>query len=161
MRFLLFDRILDLKKGRELVLLKNVSQSEDFFMDHFPDYPVVPGSIILGSFEQGAEILLAVTYDFAFRPVLRRISRASFRHFTVPGDQLEIHLSLGPNSPTRVQALACVQERRVADALLDFSLVKADGDPKVLEACVRLKNLYGPFTSNPLAKAWDLWATRS
>ena len=70
MRFILFDRIVELKKGHGAVLLKNVSQCEDYFTDHFPGFPVVPGSIILGSFEQGSEILLGASCDFLLRPVL-------------------------------------------------------------------------------------------
>ena len=49
MRFILFDRIEELRKGEGATLIKNVSQCEDYFIDHFPGYPVVPGSIILGS----------------------------------------------------------------------------------------------------------------
>lgn len=157
MRFVLFDRIIQLEKGREAVLLKNVSQSEDFFIDHFPGYPVVPGSIILGSFEQGAEILLAVTHDFSLRPVLQKVSRASFRHFVVPGDQIEIHLLLGGSSLAQIEATALVREKKVANARLDFALMPLDNDPQGLEACSRLKNLYDLLVSHPMNKAWDLW----
>jgi len=156
-RFVLFDRIVELKKGQEARFLKNVSQSEDFFMDHFPGYPVVPGSVVLGTFEQGAEIFLAVTHDFTLRPVLQRIAKASFRHFVVPGDQLEIHLSLEADSPLEVRAEASVQGKRVADARLEFALIKLEDDPTVTEACRRLQDLYEVLTSNPLVKAWELW----
>ena len=161
MRFILFDRIVELKKGREAILIKNISQSEDYFTDHFPGYPIVPGSIILGSFEQGAEILLAVSFDFSLRPVLRRLSRASFKRFVVPGDQLKISLTLDSAFPNQVKALAQVHGRQVAVARLDFFLEKPDGNPKVLEACERLKLFYGLLTSSPLSKAWDLWEQQS
>lgn len=157
MRFVLLDRIIDLKKGQEARFLKNVSQSEDFFMDHFPGYPVVPGSVVLGAFEQGAEIFLAVTYDFTLRPVLQRIAKASFRNFVLPGDQLEIHLSLGAEPPVVVRGQANVQGKRVADAQLEFALMKVQDDPTSMEACGRLQDLYKSLTSNPLAKAWELW----
>ena len=158
MRFILFDRVVELKKGHGAILIKNVSQSEDYFMDHFPGFPVVPGSIILGSFEQGAELLLGATYDFKLRPVLQRVTRASFRHFVVPGDQLELHLTLSPDSPTRVQATAKVREKRVADARFDFSLQETEGNSEALEACQRLKLFYDLLNSDPLTEVWDLWA---
>lgn len=161
MRFILFDRVVEFKKGREALLLKNVSQSEDYFTDHFPGYPVVPGSIILGSFEQGAEIFLAASYDFSLRPVLRRLSRASFRHFVLPGDQIEISLTLESALPTRVNAVAQVQGRRVAHALLEFSLEKPDGNSEVLAACERLKNCYELLTCSPLPDVWKLWERQS
>lgn len=157
MRFVLFDRIVELKKGQEARFLKNVSQSEDFFMDHFPGYPVVPGSVLLGTFEQGAEIFLAVTHDFTLRPILRRIAKASFRHFVLPGDQLEIHVGFGSESMVEIQAQASVQGRRVADARLEFALMHVEDDPTVTDACRRLQDLYEVLTSNPLAKAWELW----
>lgn len=161
MRFILFDRVIDFRKGEEMVLLKNVSQSEDYFTDHFPGFPLVPGSIILGGFEQGGELLLAASHDFSLRPVLKRLSRASFRHFVLPGDQLRITLTLDGAAPTQVRALAQVDGRKVADARLEFSLERPDGDAKVLAACERLKSLYGLLTSTPLSKVWDLWERRN
>ena len=161
MRFILFDRIVELKKGREAILLKNVSQSEDYFTDHFPGYPVVPGSIILGSFEQGGEILLAASFDFSLRPVLRSLSRVSFRRFVLPGDQIEITLTLDSAFATQVKASAQVQGRRVADARLDFSLERPDGNPEVLAACERLKRFYELMTSSPISRVWELWEGQS
>lgn len=157
MRFILLDRIVELKKGQGAVLLKNVSQSEDYFTDHFPGFPVVPGSIIMGSFEQGAEILLGASCDFSLRPVLKGMSRASFRHFVLPGDQLNIFLTVDSAVPTRIKSLAEVRGKRVADARLDFIMESPDGDPKVREACSRLEALYGILTGSPVAKVWDFW----
>lgn len=157
MRFVLFDRIVEFKKGQELVLLKNVTQSEDYFTDHFPGFPIVPGSIILGGFEQGSELLLAASHDFSFRPVLKSLSRASFRHFVLPGDQLKITLTLDATLPAQVKAIAQVEGRKVADARLKFFLERPDGDARALEACERLKHFYGLLTSSPLSKVWDLW----
>lgn len=157
MRFVLFDRILELEKGKKAVLLKNVSQTEDFFIDHFPGYPILPGSIIIGSFEQGAEILLGSSFDFTVRPVLKSVSRASFRRLVQPGDQLEIRLALGSVEPARIRAEARVGGRKVAEAELVFSLEKLDGDREAIKASERLRALYQLLTSNPLGKVWDLW----
>ena len=157
MRFVLFDRIAELRKG-EAVFVKNIAQSEDYFMDHFPGYPVVPGSIILGSFEQGGEILLAAGLDFSALPLLKRVSRASFKRFVLPGDQLEIRLALDPSLPNRIRALAQVEGRPAGDATLDFSLIRPDGNPKIAQACERLRLLYDGLTSaSGVSRAWDLW----
>ncbi len=45
MRFLLVDRILRFDDGREAVVRKNVSNSEDYFADHFDGRPIMPGRI--------------------------------------------------------------------------------------------------------------------
>ena len=160
MRFILFDRIVELKKGEQAILLKNVSQTEDYFTDHFPGYPVVPGSIILGSFEQGAEILLGASSDFSCRPLLKRISRASLRHIVRPGDQLRISLTIDSTNANCIKAVAWVKEKRVADAKLEFTLESPDGDPRVQEACERLRAFYHLLTANPLGKVWEVWGTQ-
>jgi len=157
MRFVLFDRIVELKKGQGAVLLKNVTQSEDYFTDHFPEFPVVPGSIILGSFEQGAEILLGVSCDFTLCPILKSLSRASFRHFVLPGDQMKILLTVDSTVPTQIKALAEVHGKRVADARLEFIMKSPDGDPKMREACSRLEALYRNLTGSPVGKVWEVW----
>lgn len=161
MRFVLLDRIVELERGRRAVLIKNISQSEDYFTDHFPGYPIVPGSIIMGSFEQGSEILLGVSCDFSLRPVLKRLSKARFKQFVRPGDQLNIRLTLDPDFPNQIQASAFVQEQEVATARLDFHLAEPAEDPKIWEACERLKLLHGLLISSPLSKAWDLWERQS
>lgn len=160
MRFILFDRIEELRKGEGATLIKNVSQCEDYFIDHFPGYPVVPGSIILGSFEQGGEILLGASFDFTRRPLLKRISRVSLRHFVLPGDQLKISLEMDPTMPTRIKAKAWVGEKRVAEGRLEFELVSATNDSKAREACDRLSTLFNLITASPVGKAWQLWESQ-
>ena len=43
MRWILVDKILECEPGKTLVAEKSFSGEEDFFQDHFPGYPVVPG----------------------------------------------------------------------------------------------------------------------
>ncbi len=160
MRFILFDRIEELKKGESATLVKNVSQTEDYFIDHFPGYPVVPGSIILGSFEQGGEILLGASFDFSCRVALNKLSRVSMRHFVLPGDQLKICLTIDPTNANCVKAVGWVKEKRVADAKLEYTLQSPDGDPRVQESCERLQALYQLLTANPLGKVWELWGAQ-
>ncbi len=160
MRFILFDRIEELKKGEHAILVKNVSQTEDYFIDHFPGYPVVPGSIILASFEQGGEILLGASFDFSCRAVLKRLSRVSLRHTVLPGDQLRISLTIDSTNANCIKAVGWVKEKRVADANLEFTLESPDGDPRVQEACERLRAFYQLLTANPVRKVWEVWGTQ-
>ena len=161
MRFVLFDRIEELRKGEGAVLIKNISQCEDYFIDHFPGYPVVPGSIILGSFEQGSEILLGASFDFTRRPVLRRLSRVSLRHFVVPGDQLRIDLQMEPKAPECIKAQGWVANKKVAEGRLEFDLIDTSDNIEAQSACDRLKGVYDLFTASPVGKVWGLWATQS
>ena len=56
--FLLVDRVLELKKGKSLVALKNVTYNEEFFQGHFPVLRVMPGVLIIEAIAQAGGILI-------------------------------------------------------------------------------------------------------
>src|SRR5437763_16295776 len=90
MRFLFVDRIVTLDPGRTIEILKNVSATEDVFDDHFPGYPILPGALLVETFEQASQLLIGASHDFARVGRLQGVSRAAFRHFVRPGDQLRV-----------------------------------------------------------------------
>jgi len=126
-RFLFVDRIIALESGRTIETLKNVSATEDVFDDHFPGYPILPGALVVETFEQASQLLIGVSHDFARVGRLRGVERAAFRHFVRPGDQLRVRCarSAGDDAGWIVSATAEVDGRRVASATLDFALVPA------------------------------------
>jgi 3-hydroxyacyl-[acyl-carrier-protein] dehydratase len=96
--FLLIDRVLSLESGVRIVALKNVTINEPFFVGHFPYYPVMPGVLVVEAMAQAAAIL-------AFRSKNQLpddksvyyfvgIDSARFKRPVVPGDQLELHVSI-------------------------------------------------------------------
>ncbi len=96
--FLLIDRVTECEVGERLVGIKNVSANEPFFNGHFPDYPVMPGVLILEAMAQAAGILGFKTNDS--KPdennvyLFVGIDKARFRQQVVPGDQLRIEVTL-------------------------------------------------------------------
>ncbi len=44
--FLLVDRIVDLKPGKTVTGIKNVTINEPFFQGHFPGHPIMPAVLI-------------------------------------------------------------------------------------------------------------------
>ena len=99
--FLLVDRILEMTPGPVVVGskvkgLKNVSVNEPFFQGHFPDFPVMPGVLIVEAMAQTAGIL--VLHDMPDRAnklvLLVAIENARFRRPVVPGDTLRMEMKI-------------------------------------------------------------------
>lgn len=162
MRFLLVDRLLEIETGKSLVAAKCVALSEDYFADHFPGFPVMPGSLILEGFEQASHLLMGVSSDFTRAATLRRVSRGSFRRLVRPGDRLLLRVSLARFTETdaQVQADATSDGEKVADARLEFNLQDAGDDPEAARRCRRLREFYHLLTVDPAEVAGANWARR-
>ncbi|HSB80807.1 MAG TPA: 3-hydroxyacyl-ACP dehydratase FabZ family protein [Candidatus Methylomirabilis sp.] len=153
MRFLLVDRILRLEQGKEAVILKNVSNSEDFFADHLPGRPIMPGCLILESCDQAARLLLAKSTGFQRLPRLEQVANGKFRYFVQPGDSLQVHVSVVSQNAdgATVRAAASVGDRSVAQASLTYSLVDAAGDPGATRACAQLREFVEALSTDVLS----------
>ena len=96
--FLLVDRVESLEEGKSIVAYKNVTINEEFFNGHFPDFPVMPGVLIIEAMAQAAGILGFVTmgskpedgtiYYFVGAEKLR------FKRPVQPGDRLMLEASV-------------------------------------------------------------------
>lgn len=122
MRFVLIDRIVALEPGVRAVAAKTFSGEEDFFQDHFPGFPVVPGTLLTEAMGQTGGWLLAATLGFSRWPLLNMIASAKFRRFVRPGEEivLEAVVESARDEGFEVRAQAAVGGSRVADARLFF-----------------------------------------
>jgi len=92
--FLLVDRIEEIEEDR-IVGIKNVTINEPFFAGHFPDFPVMPGVLIVEAMAQVAGVLaLSKTENRDRAVLLAMIENARFRKPVVPGDQLRIEMKV-------------------------------------------------------------------
>lgn len=93
MRFFLIDRITHWEVGSSACAIKNVTLSEDFFDDHFPRRPIMPGVLILEGMAQLSGLLLEVSLKERLgksaKAVLTVLERSKFRQMVRPGDTLE------------------------------------------------------------------------
>ncbi len=91
--FLLVDRIVELEEAR-IVGIKNVTGNEPFFMGHFPDFPVMPGVLIIEAMAQTAGVLVLRRLKDRDKKLvfLASIEQAKFRKPVVPGDQLRMEM---------------------------------------------------------------------
>lgn len=91
MRFWLLDEIESFTPGERLTGVKNVSYSEDYLEDHFPEFPVLPGVFMLEAATQAAAWLLRLTDDMADSViVLREARNIKYANFVQPGKQLRV-----------------------------------------------------------------------
>lgn len=96
--FLLLDRVVELKLGERLRAIKNVTVSEPFFQGHFPNYPIMPGVLILEAMAQASAVLgfrstgTSAADDNVYLFV--GIDKARFRQAVQPGDRLLIEVEL-------------------------------------------------------------------
>jgi beta-hydroxyacyl-ACP dehydratase FabZ len=99
--FLLVDRIDELEPER-IVGIKNVTINEPFFVGHFPDFPVMPGVLIVEAMAQVAGVLvLSQMEDRKNKLVLlASVEEAKFRKPVRPGDQLRIEMKIGKRKQT-------------------------------------------------------------
>ena len=96
--FLLIDRVEALVPGESIIALKNVTSNEPYFMGHFPEFPVMPGVVILEAMAQAAGILVFVTQQHKEAGEVlyfyAGIDNARFKQVVSPGDQLRLHMSI-------------------------------------------------------------------
>jgi len=93
--FLLLDRIYDMNGDESCVGLKNVTINEPFFQGHFPQFPVMPGVLIIEGLAQTAGALCVHSLGENYKAELvyfMGIDRAKFRKPVLPGDQLHYHV---------------------------------------------------------------------
>ena len=90
---LLVDRILELESDR-IVGIKNVTQNEPFMQGHFPNFPVMPGVLVVEAMAQVAGVLVLKSIPDRENKLvlLASIEQAKFRRPVVPGDQLRIEM---------------------------------------------------------------------
>ena len=116
---LLVDRVIELEAER-IVGIKNVTANEPFFQGHFPDFPVMPGVLIVEAMAQTAGILVLHSIpDRASKLVLLvSIENAKFRRPVVPGDQLRLEMSVIKRKATvaKMAGRATVNGAVVAEA---------------------------------------------
>ena len=73
MRWIWLDRFLEFHSGKSARAVKNLSVAEDLFADHFPGYPVMPGSLLLEGLAQTGGILVGEANDFREKVVLAKV----------------------------------------------------------------------------------------
>jgi UDP-N-acetylglucosamine acyltransferase len=136
----LVDAVTSHEPGRRIVAVKNVTVGEPFFQGHFPGTPLMPGVLMIESLTQVAALLLIGAEPDMARAWLRGVDNAKFRRQVVPGDRLELEVSLGRRRGglARFSAIARVADSVVAEAVLvmAFEGTAAGAAPSIHETAI-------------------------
>jgi 3-hydroxyacyl-[acyl-carrier-protein] dehydratase len=122
---LMIDRVKECDPGKRIVAIKNVSANEPHFQGHFPGRPIMPGVLILEAMAQAAGVL-AFSAEAGGRKHDEHvyyyvgIDNARFKKPVVPGDQLEIEVTL-ERMLRGIGKFACVA--RVAGAVVAQAII--------------------------------------
>ena len=124
--FLLVDRVVEVSDdGKRGVAIKNVTINEPFFQGHFPQYPIMPGVLIVEALAQaGAATLLTPEVRQGKLAVLAGVDGFRFRRPVRPGDTLRLEVTLtqmrGPVG--KITGRATVEGKLVAEGEIMFAL---------------------------------------
>ena len=129
--FLLVDKVVEFEPDTSLEAIKNVTINEPFFQGHFPDYPVMPGVLIVEALAQAGGILVIksqphIPEDKIF--LFSGIEKMRFRKPVYPGDRLHLFAASLRHKQNiwKMQVEARVEDRIAAQGVLTAAMVDRD-----------------------------------
>ena len=138
--FLLIDRVLEIERKQRIIAYKNVTVNEPFFQGHFPDFPIMPGVLIIEAIAQAGGCLLLTEFpDRAERLMLfTGNENARFRRPVVPGDQLRFEVTVVQwrSRAVKMLGIATVDGKVACEATIMCQLVPRPAKAIVTEAPV-------------------------
>jgi len=122
MRWYWIDRFVEFESGRMAKAVKNVTLAEEHLHDHYPGFPVMPGSLMIEGMAQTGGILLGEARNFDHIVILAKVPKVTFHGWVTPGDSIVYTAKLLDirDEGGTVQCDAYVGEQLVADAEIVF-----------------------------------------
>ena len=130
--FILVDKVISLVPNETITAIKNVTINEEFFVGHFPNYPVMPGVLIIEALAQTAGILsfksMNKTADDNTLYFFVGIDNCRFKKPVVPGDVLNLNVTIEKvrGGVWKYNAIATVEDNTCAQADLMCALRKIE-----------------------------------
>jgi 3-hydroxyacyl-[acyl-carrier-protein] dehydratase len=135
--FLLIDRVVEMEAKTRIVAIKNVTINEPHFAGHFPDFPIMPGVLIVEAIAQtgGALLLTEIPDRESKLMVFTGIEAAKFRRPVVPGDQLRIEVTVlnWRSNAVRMRGVATVDGKVACEATVMCALTSRTPKPRAAE----------------------------
>ncbi len=131
---LLVDRIVQYDPGNRIVGIKNVTINEPFFMGHYEQDPIMPGTLILESLAQTGYTALLSDPEFRGRlPLFAALDSVKFRHPVRPGDQIRLEMDWLKirDQFVKMAGKALVDGKVVAEGVFMFNLSVIPSRPQI------------------------------
>ena len=125
--FLLVDKVIELEERKRAVGIKNVTANEPFFQGHFPNYPIMPGVLIVEAMAQvGCVAMMSMDENKGKLGVFAGIDKVRFKKEVRPGDTLtmEVEMISVRRNIGKATAKAFVGEELACTGELVFALVQ-------------------------------------
>jgi 3-hydroxyacyl-[acyl-carrier-protein] dehydratase len=140
--FLLVDKMIEMDRDESAIGIKNVSINEPFFQGHFPQFPVMPGVLLIEGMAQTAGALCVHSIGETYEPHLvyfMGIDNAKFRRPVVPGDTVHYHVKKLRNRGRawRFYCEAKVDGQLVAEAEISAMIVDSAQAAKAAEKAAK------------------------
>jgi len=116
MRFLLYDSVKHIEKGKSIIGVKSFSLTEEYLERHYSKKPLVPGVLLIEAMAQLLGWLIIYSHDFSVSTFLALLDHATVRSDLRPGFTAEIHGEIISTSQrdSLCRARVMVEEREVA-----------------------------------------------
>ena len=128
MRWFWLDRFTEFVSGSHAKAVKCISLCEDHLDDHWPDYPLMPNTLVAEGMAQCGGLLVSEVYKFSELVVLAKFARCEFHGEARPGDTLRYHAKIdqAKDFGASVTVTADLGDRRYGEAEIFFARFSAD-----------------------------------
>jgi 3-hydroxyacyl-[acyl-carrier-protein] dehydratase len=94
MRWIWIDKFVEFTPGVSATAVKNVSMAEEHLHDLFPDFPIMPNTLLIEGMAQTAGLLVGEARQFSEKVVLAKIGRATFHRLVRPGETVRFEAKI-------------------------------------------------------------------
>ena len=134
MRWIWIDKFVAFDSGKRAVAVKAISLAEDYLHDLYPDFPIMPHSLIVEAMAQTGGMLVGEAERFEQKVILAKISRATFHRLIRPGETITFEAEIEQINAIGASIKGIVRLVQPAVLNIDVATAPRGPDPADLSA---------------------------